>query len=594
MDSQKENPILKLNIHFAVVFIITCIVFLNDIIIYLFNLEYTNSLCLSTGIFGIVFIYLIKKKKINFTKDFNFSDMAIFIYMIYMMRDMFNCEFSWDVINYHIYLQENPFGDKVDFDFFPGRIYCCFLFPLGDRFFYLFRYFLGYRLGIIASYYLIIVLFYQMKKTILLFTNNSKKANILAYIIFGMQTTISSFGLYYIDNLALVFLIEIFYCIFKYKDFKDNKWILYFVGLCCGIAIGIKITSVLFIAIFVLIYIINNFKYKNIRIINLFIFILAVIIPFMVYLIDNYKQTGSIIFPYYNAIFKSKYFESCNWKDPYFFLDGFALKIIWPLIMGFFKFAYGDQEVIRDISFGIGYSFVIIYIGYVLWFKKKKEKVFYLSILSLILTIIWLQFLQGYMRYARIVSFFYCVIIAVFCIECIEKIKNSKFYNKLNIVSKFPIIRYKTLLRNTTYCVLLGILFCITIISWGKQCDFENMKYVLKDRKSEEYIVEIPGVWGSITKNLGYEVLVRNSNTPIYNLELYEYTDLSLEMYYDRIKNNDIYVILDSKNLDFYLETLKKNNFEIQKIVDTFYSSDIPYIDANSCWFLCKLEYIEY
>ena len=120
------------------------------------------------------------------------------------------------------------------------------------------------------------------------------------------------------------------------------------------------------------------------------------------------------------------------------------------------------------------------------------------------------------------------------------------------------------------------------------------MKYVLKDRKSEEYIVEIPGVWGSITKNLGYEVLVRNSNTPIYNLELYEYTDLSLEVYYDRIKNNDIYVILDSKNLDFYLETLKKNNFEIQKIVDTFYSSDIPYIDANSCWFLCKLEYIEY
>ena len=77
---KKEMPILKLNIHFALVFIIACIVFLNDIIIYLFKLEYIKSLCLSTLCFGLLFIYLIKKKKMNFSFDFNFSDIFIYVY----------------------------------------------------------------------------------------------------------------------------------------------------------------------------------------------------------------------------------------------------------------------------------------------------------------------------------------------------------------------------------------------------------------------------------------------------------------------------------------------------------------------------------
>ena len=51
---------------------------------------------------------------------------------------------SYDVVNYHLFLQDFKFEDNINYNFFPGNIQT-FTFPLGDRMFFVFRALLGYR-----------------------------------------------------------------------------------------------------------------------------------------------------------------------------------------------------------------------------------------------------------------------------------------------------------------------------------------------------------------------------------------------------------------------------------------------------------------
>ena len=135
---------MKINLYFFIMFIIACIAFIVDIIIYIFKLNYLFGLILATIIVGGSSFAFLKKKKIEITLDFEKTDILLFVawIAITIMSGVVYPDYVYDTISYHEYLQKNPFMDKVNFDFFPGRIYCMFLFPLGDRMFYIIRYFL--------------------------------------------------------------------------------------------------------------------------------------------------------------------------------------------------------------------------------------------------------------------------------------------------------------------------------------------------------------------------------------------------------------------------------------------------------------------
>ncbi len=128
--------------------------------------------------------------------------------------------------------------------------------------------------------------------------------------------------------------------------------------------------------------------------------------------------------------------------------------------------------------------------------------------------------------------------------------------------------------------------------------DFENIEYILKDRKTSDNIIKIDGIWGNTKDVSQYSSLVRDENTPMYSLEksFFESSEKALRMWYDKILNNDIYVIINYKYGNIYnnnqIKNLKENNFEIQKVVDTYDSNDISYIDANHVWVLVKVKYI--
>lgn len=267
---------MKINIHFFIMFILSCVAFISDIIIYIFEVKYLVAITISFIIINIILIYYIKNKKVKITLDFEKSDIFLFVAMFFItiFSGIVYPDFVYDTISYHEYLQKTPFMDKVNFDFFPGRIYCMFLFPLGDRMFYIIRYFFGYRFGAILSFYSTIVIFYQIKNILKILTNNSKISSIISYGIFLLVSFSINVGTYYIDTICVVFTVQILHVILANKDIFENKVKLYIIALLCGISIGIKITQIFFIIPIIVYMILKNRKsIKKITILNIIIFI---------------------------------------------------------------------------------------------------------------------------------------------------------------------------------------------------------------------------------------------------------------------------------------------------------------------------------
>ena len=154
-----------LNLYFLIVLVIASVAFIGDIIIYSLNISYEISIIISTILVFMVLYCSIKNRILKVTLDFEKTDIYLFIVMFFVsiITGIVYPDYTYVTVSYHSFLQEHPFIVKVNFDFFPGRIYCMFLFPLGNRMYYIIRFLFGYRFGTILSFFSPIVLFYQIK-----------------------------------------------------------------------------------------------------------------------------------------------------------------------------------------------------------------------------------------------------------------------------------------------------------------------------------------------------------------------------------------------------------------------------------------------
>ena len=492
--------------------------------------------------------------------------MFIISLILFTIRHISKPDFSYDVNNYHIYLQDNPFINKINFDFFAGNIINEFSFPLGDRMNYIFRFLFGYRFGTILSYYVILVIFYQVKQILSLQFNNKSLVSVFsAASSISCSIVLQWLGKYYIDNYSIVFILEMIYLLLLYtkSSKKNNVNIIIFEGILSGLSIAIKFSNIVLV-IPILIFEMILIKPRK----NDFIFILLssflLIAPITVYLYDNYIQTGNIVFPHYNQLFKSKYFGLYNWKESRFGFSNILKVFIWPIYTSVIKLGYVDGVKILDPIWAIGYIFILLYIfvGY-----RRKTNVFFNNIIliAIILTFFWIVFLSGYMRYALVIPILYAICLSYFCIN---KIKDKKclMLSKKNIeflISSLIIIIF---LFNL-YCVLVG--------------DKNNYKYIFKDHENSK--IRIDGVWGVSKNKSAFATLVKEKNIPIYNLDKkqIESSALATEMYNERIKYNKIYIIIDKSDIKEIKDELIQNNCNLEKLIKKYTSKELPFINAN-------------
>ena len=574
----------NVNIHFLILLNIAICACFNDILIFFLKMNYGTCLAISSLFVIITNVFIIKKKYIKISSDFELWDLAFIVTMIIatIIRIAIP-DFSYDVKNYHIYLQENVFTDKINFDFFAGSIVNTFLFPLGDRMNYIFRYILGYRLGTILSYYSIIVLFYQTKNILNILCGKSKINSILSSLCFTSYIIKIWTGTYYIDIYSTVFILEIIYFILKEKDCYLSKKKIYIISLLTGIATAIKLPN--FIIIFPIIALSILAKRKQIKVRNVGYYIIATIVfvtPFLIYLIENIKQTGNPIFPYYNNVFRSNFFGNFAWKDARFGLPNWKYIFIWPIWTSIFGLGYGDDCIITDAIWAIGYTVTTLYVIYSTIIKRNRNiKLYKFSILTLILTFVWIIFLEGYMRYALVIPVMYCIIISALISDSIKSVKTHLTAGLSTKIVKLFLITISVFLVVQN---LSGFLY-----AYEYEGLFKNYQLVFKDRENTK--IQIDGVWGVIDDDSALTQLLREKNVPIYNLEksMFSSSKLAIEKYNENISNKKIYILCLEEDADYKLGKIKENNFNAIKIRE-YTSEQVAYIKKGSKLFLYKLE----
>lgn len=585
----------KINWSFYVVLLLCIQVILGDSLIYFLKLNYLVSNILALIINVLINFLFIKIKFIKIEANFCVFDFigGIFI-LVLMISSILLPDGFWDTYSYHIYLQQNPFADKINFDYFPGRTLTSYVFPLADRIYYLFRAVLGYRLGTIIGYFLLIVMFYQTKKFLKYFLKEKIKdsyLSILSILPIITFAVLEQIGSYYIDNFSAIFFIEIFFiAICESKDIIKEKPRLYYLFFIAGLIVSIKVANAAYVVVPFILLIIRNFKdLKNLKWYQYVLLIGTLMLPLLPYVIYNVIQTGSPVYPYYNSIFKSKYFRNENWLDNRYGPKSLKQVLIWPLYIFVYPEKYYEVPTV-DCMWYLGFIVTIIYLIYVVFNKivRKKEidldSMLY-AFLLLINYFIWAKFVLGYERYGIAIPVLADIFVIIIFLKSIDSKKVLVTFSTALMLGVAVITSYKyyTFYNDN---LLKRIRFKDTE---GIHSMFNNFKFIFKDRTNETY--DIDGIWGVVLDNSAQPVLL-NVNDPIVHLEYGDKTtpnDLTEEMYWNLINNNDIYVPISKDRIDPTISTLTINNFKIEKLEKVL--NNVDFLQDKNCIYIVKVKY---
>ena len=569
---------LSMNVFTLLLVTLFLVVLVNDYMTYFFSVPYLFSLLLSVGIAGFLFYFL--KKQIRITLDFHKADILFYLFLgaIFLITIVYP-DIAFDSVNYHIYLQEHPFGDKIFSDFFAGKNLNTFSYAFPDRVHYVFRFFLGFRLGVICNYLVLIVLFYQIKEILKLFIKNK---NELCISIFSMLTVFSLSIIelvdnYYIDLFSLVTLLEIVRMLLKETFVENKKYLLlktsYF-ALLFGFAVAIKISNLPLLAFFFLVFLFKTkFSFHKLSG-KLVVAILGFgVLPFGLYFLYTYLKTCNPVFPFYNTIFKSPYYSLSNWMDTRFGPHGILETFIWPIKIYFAPNLGVDSSVV-ELFWMMGYILSFVYLLYysIQWLKKRqvdKEKVFFF-LLVLFINLIWSKFLLGYTRYGLLVLLLssVCFFIAVF------DMYKKKWILPLGVLAilwchNFAYSGYHFLfskehwLFNNKYQQDRGTDY------------FANVKKMFTSTKTK---IELPdqSIWGIINYNAAYATMV-NQNAPLVNLNASVSNAETEEILNQHTKGKRIFSMTDVLNFQNFFTYLNEAGYYISSSYHTYNPNFLRY-----------------
>lgn len=480
---------------------------------------------------------------------------------------------SFDTLNYHIYSQERLFSDNVSFNFFPARWINTFSFPLSDRIHFFFRYLLGYRLGIIFNLFTLIVIYYQIKIILNKYINNKNYISLIAGLVIITEQIMTNAITYYVDIISIPLFLELIIIILNEQ--KANNITNGIVLFISGILVSLKVSNAFLLIPIAIIYIIKykkSINYKTILYgIPIFLF------PLLVYLLNNYIQTGNPVFPFYNSIFHSKYLANTNWIETFYGPKRMRERLFWPLYL----FICPRRAFDTNIYYGrIGFGYIIsifIIITSLIKYYTKKEKLdlfFYSNLFFIILCLIWSNFMMGYIRYALILEVLSGIIIAI----TISKYYMSRniFYFLMSMVCVYSLIV-------TTTFTMEDMLRGDNDISWRKpyysdEIGYKNNAKLLLDRRWNYKMINNIDCFGIVDYNSAYASLLSRDKRIININE--SYTNKYGENEFNKILNKckNIYTVSTSTTIE---RTEKYAENAGYKRVGEYISFKADFLDYN-------------
>lgn len=579
-------------------------VILTDCMVYFVSLEYITANVVVVVGEVIFFTFLFKKKMVRVTNGYCKWDMLFWAMLVLLcVLSIGFADENWDTYSYHIYLQENPFTDKIYEDFFPGRTLTSFVYPLADRVFYLFRSAFGYRLGTLPSYLILIPMFYGVKKLLhfLVPAMEQRFLSVISIVPLCTFIILQQTGTYYIDNFSIVLLLELTYAAMSDEGkLLENRAQLFFLVLLAGITTCIKFTNTIFLIGLAAYLFVKNIK--NVHVLKWFDYFLAVlffIVPLLPYGTDAIRQTGSPVFPYYNSIFKSAYFAETNWLDLRFGPNNLWQFLVWPVYILFHPDkAYDLKHGLTDFAFAAGYILSMCFFVKGLYVRIcKTESIdkgkWCLSCILLYDYLVWEKFVIGYTRYAGIIP----VLGMIFVIWLLwEGIVERDRFRKIVCIA---VVSVSVCVGGVEYCGYCAPRYyaCYFISAIAEKFQEENPALKIKqaftmlgkDRDNLSY--DIDGIWG-VVRDDSLSAQLLSADDRIVYLE-YGFktgeTEKAQQIYWDNVLNNNIYIPMFGDLTEEKLQILDENHFEISEITDSLY--DVSFIQGEQTMYIVRVQY---
>ncbi len=318
---------------------------------------------------------------------------------------------AYDTLSYHLILQQSEFAPIFSDNFASGGMGIG-MFHLGDKVFYPFRILLGYRMGTILNTIVLLIIYRQLVGIIKDFFGDQAKESKKPFrllmcpeiwampIVMGEQILFMC-GIYYLDILPIPFALECLRRILISLERKPlTQEIYYFAGLA-GIWFAFKMTQIVFIAPFVLAFIVISHTELNAKKVSVSALLCA--IPCSISPIYAVRETGNPLFPFYNAFFKSPYFAEWNFKDGRWGPTSLKETLLWP-IYRVFKPEYRQAEIPGSHTFL--YAVGLLCLCWVIWevfnYIKAKKSInkqrLVICILFATSALCW-SVTTGYLRY---------------------------------------------------------------------------------------------------------------------------------------------------------------------------------------------------
>ncbi len=585
----KKNK-LEINLMLYIFLFFSLSVVLGDIITYLCNIDYIYAMIISFALCFII-IYLLRYK-ISISNNFSKLDFIFFalLFILFVISIVYP-DRTFDTFNYHLYLQENPFGDKIFSDFFPAKNLNSFTYAFTDRLFYFFRYICGYRLGVIFNYVTLMTIYYQSKK---IFKNIIKGEKSIIYIcIFSILTTLSLSTLelvdsYYVDNISIVYFSELFYLTFFYKN-ANYKYIIPYVGLLCGFTFVSKISNSFIIILLFVFYIIKHKDiFKKINIKDILLTILLFILPIFIYVYYTYKSTGNPVFPFYNTIFKSKFYANSDWLDLRFGPNKLIEVFFWPILMQIYPGRSYDTSIVEPM-WAVGYIIAIFAIIVFIIKKLKHKKMseyFILFIFIVFAFLVWAKFMLGYTRYGLSVLYFSMIGVFIFLHYLIQQ--KRKFIIIpiiLLLIFNYMLSLYDYIYRAHSWTFSNVFSTEYKFISYKN-----NLKKIFRDR---DYNIKLPdnSMIGILYFNAGYVSLITD-DVPLISLNSGVSNSNTEEILNDYLKSGKkLYSVVDTVDFDNFITCLNDAGYKIKDVYGV-YNTDL--VLENNFTYFFEIEKSDY
>ncbi|QDC96508.1 hypothetical protein FIT77_04235 [Candidatus Methylopumilus universalis] len=432
------------------------------------NYKFTYLVLLIIPIFGyfthkkskqMIQNYHIKKLRIPNSLEFL---VVIYLFVIYFFIALLP-EFGYDALSVH--LSVPSYVSNYHQWGFDVEKYIWAVMPMNGDWLYTFVFLLkGEAAARLLNLSFIIVISLLLASEIRVYT---KKYYLLGLAIFlSLPITYLEGTSLFVENIWAIFLLASAVCLrLQFKSPSKNYLLLSSAFLAFGL--GTKLLTISFILPLILCFIFfrpSTFKLK-LKNISLYAIIILALggVPYLI----AYLKTGNPVFPFYNGIFKSPYWNTLESFDNPIWKSGFNFSTLQNLTFHSEKFIEGQVG-----SFGWIFYVSLPITIYSIICQKERYSLFILSTVIIFISIVFYS--QSYLRYIY-PSIPLLILITIISLSQIDKI-SEKFSCLIN--------------RTLWILIALNILFLPAANAWYK--DYSLILSIFKSSPNEIYKSYIP------------------------------------------------------------------------------------------------------